>query len=65
MEFTKEEILGYAADGAYGELKSVRKVFGVDHENHKHAEEVYHTLYKLYQEEHIKNLIQNKKENVK
>ena len=57
MELTKEEILGYAVDGAHRELKSVRKVFGVDHKNHKHAEEVYHTLYKLYQEEHIKNLV--------
>ena len=63
MELTKEEILGYAVDGAYRELKSVRRVFGVEHKNHKHAEEVYHTLYKLYQEEHIKNLIE--RENVK
>ena len=56
MKLTKEEILGYAVDGAYEELKSVRKEFGVDHKNHKHANEVYNTLYKLYQEEHIKNL---------
>ena len=63
MELTKEEILGYAFDGAGKELRIVRRVFGEDHENYKHAEEVYHTLYKLYQEEHIKNLIEG--ENVK
>ena len=57
MKMTQEEILGYAVDGAYRELKSVRKVFGTDHKNSKHAEEVYHTLYKLYQKEHIKNLV--------
>ena len=57
MELTKEEILGYAVDGAHAELESVRKVFGVDHKNSKHFERVYHTLYKLYQEEHIKNLV--------
>ena len=56
MKMTKEEILGYAVDGAYEELKSVRKAFGVDHENHEHADEVYNTLYKLYHKERIKNL---------
>lgn len=56
MELTKEEILGYAVDGAHAELKSVEKVFGVKHKNYEHAEEVYHTLYHLYQKEHIKNL---------
>ena len=65
MKLTKEEILGYAVDGAYRELKSVRRVFGVDHKNHKHTDEVYHTLYKLYREEYIKNLIQNEKESSK
>ena len=63
MELTKEEILGYAFDGACKELISVRKVFGDDHENYKHAEEVCHTLSKLYQKERIKNLIEG--ENVK
>ena len=63
MELTKEDILGYAFDGAGTELRSVRRVFGEDHENYKHAEEVYHILYKLYQKEHIKNLIE--RENVK
>ena len=56
VELTKADVLRYAVDGADRELKSVRKVFGVDHKNHKRAEEVYHTLHKLYQKERIKNL---------
>ena len=57
MELSKEEILGFAVDGAYEELKSLRKEFGVDHKIHEHANEVYNTLYHLYQKEHIKNLV--------
>jgi len=53
---TQEDILGYAVDGALKELESVKKVFGVSHENYNEAYKVYYTLYKLYQKEHIKNL---------
>lgn len=56
MKMTHEDILGYAVDGSLRELESVKKVFGINHENYKHAYKVYHTLYKLYQKEHLKNL---------
>ena len=56
MELTKEEILKYAVYGAKRELQSAKRIFGVEHENYKHTEEVCHILDKLYQKERIKNL---------
>ena len=60
MQLTKSEILGYAVDGLYCNMKRILERDGVDSPQYKKINEKYNQMYKMYQKEHIEYLAKQK-----
>ena len=58
MEY--REILGYAVDGLYVNMKRILYRDGVDSPQYKKINEKYNQMYKMYQQEHIEYLATQK-----
>lgn len=54
------EILGFAVDGLYCNMKRIFERDGVDSPQYKRINEKYNQIYKMYQKEHIEFLATQK-----